>query len=116
MSEDLDFASLRRWICPHSRVSPEDGEGYAICLDCGGTVAVRLTKEIFDKQMEAMVAPKGPGDTIKWCECCQRMTKAYRGENNEWPCCSGCWHEYSFWTPENLEEYSDLVERYRDGA
>ena len=33
----------------------------------------------------------------KWCEHCQRVTKPYLSENNKWPCCNGCWHEYSYW-------------------
>lgn len=34
-------------------------------------------------------------DTLgKWCSRCQRVTEPYLGENNEWPCCDGCWRLY----------------------
>lgn len=44
--------SINRWWCGHSHTTDEDGEGYAVCLDCGLVVVVRLTAKIFDQQVE----------------------------------------------------------------
>lgn len=30
----------------------------------------------------------------KWCDRCERITQPYVSEDNEWPCCDGCWRRY----------------------
>jgi hypothetical protein len=45
---------INKWWCGHSETTEEDGEGYAVCLNCGSTIVVRLTAKIFDQQVEAM--------------------------------------------------------------
>jgi hypothetical protein len=47
--------SFRKFICPHSRTTDSDQHGYAICLDCGGAIVVRLTRHILDKQLAAVL-------------------------------------------------------------
>ena len=54
--------------------------------------------------------PTKPGDSLfadvdellirilgKWCDHCERVTGAYKGESGAWPCCDGCWHPYAYW-------------------
>lgn len=45
---------LRKWCCGHPELTPEDGEGRAICVRCGATVVVRLTAAIRDEQIKEL--------------------------------------------------------------
>jgi hypothetical protein len=43
--------SLTSWTCPHRELSEPDQHGFAICLVCGGAIAVRLTRYILDRAL-----------------------------------------------------------------
>lgn len=46
---------ISRILCPHTRLTDEDGHGHALCLDCGAAVVVRLTAEILQRQIDAVM-------------------------------------------------------------
>lgn len=48
------LSGLQRMACGHPDLTPEDGKGYAICGRCGSVITVRLTAEIFNKDMAAI--------------------------------------------------------------
>lgn len=51
--DGANYEGLRRWICPHTVTTPEDGKGRAICAACGSVAVVRLTEEIFNQQWKS---------------------------------------------------------------
>ena len=54
--------AVNKWWCGHVHVTDEDGEGYAVCLDCGLVVVVRLTAAIFDRQVDAVMKRSKGGE------------------------------------------------------
>lgn len=45
---------LSKLLCGHPELTPEDGEGYALCVCCGGAVPVRFTAKMLDDGMRAL--------------------------------------------------------------
>jgi len=45
---------LQKLACPHPGVTPEDGEGYAICVRCYAVFVVRLTRAMFSRNLAAV--------------------------------------------------------------
>jgi len=45
---------LQKLACSHPGVTPEDGEGYAICVRCFGVLVVALTRAMLSRNLAAV--------------------------------------------------------------